>query len=324
MRRAPALATLATLLAASSLSPAAWADPAGGAALVQRDAVEVAPAKGIRIDLVDVDNRLGDVRVEGHDREAISILAVTRAPDQETMERLKVSLVPDPNGPVSITTALKAGREARPIPAGSVRIDLVVLVPRGARVHAQVWKGRVGVKGVDNGAELAADDGDIDVTEVSGAVTTESGHGRHTIAQVFGAVNAQSVQGDMDFDQVRGEELDAVVHEGDVIGRRLRVRNLSVRITRGNARLQAEAVPGGHYAVASYWGNVEIKFTGRTAIRVLARSRSGAVTLPPGFRRRSGTDGLVTAYSPGGGGRAPADLDLRTRIGFINVVLAEF
>jgi hypothetical protein len=324
MRRAAGLATL-TLLAVLALLPAAWAEP-GEEALVQRDVVEVAPAKGTRIDRVEVDNRLGDVRVEGHDREAISILAVKRAPDQETMERLKVSLVPDPNGPVTITTALKAGREARPVPAGSIRVDLIVLVPRTARVQAQVWKGRVGVKGVDNGAELASDDGDIDVTSVSGAVRTHSGHGRHTIAQVFGAVDAQAVQGDMDFDQVRGDELDAVVYRGDVIGRRLRVRDLSVRITRGNARLQIEAVPGGRYAVASYWGNVEVKFTGRTAMRVLARSRSGAVSLPPGFRRQTGRDGLVTAYSPspGRGGRAPAELDLRTRIGFVNLLLAEF
>ncbi|HTE52929.1 MAG TPA: DUF4097 family beta strand repeat-containing protein [Kofleriaceae bacterium] len=313
----PAIASLSSFLLATALSLTVLADPAASTAIVQRDAVEVSPAKGIRIDLVDIDNRLGDVRIEGHDRETISIVAVKRAPDQETMERLKVSLVPDPSGPVTITTSLRAGQEARPIPAGSVRIDLVVLAPRRARVRAQVWKGHVEVKGVDNGADLTTDDGDIDVTAVSGAVTTQSGHGRHTFAQIFGAVEARSVEGDMSLDLVRGERLDAMVNHGDVIARRIRVRDLSVRIMRGNVRLDGEAMPGGHYAVASYWGNVEVRFSGRAPLRVLARARSGQVSLPQRFRRRRGEGGLVTGYA--GGGRLPAELDLRTRVGMITV-----
>ncbi len=326
------LFVLSSFLIVSTLSVEAWGQPreptssapafTPATALVQRDVVEVSPARGIRIDLVDVDNRLGDVRIEGHDRDSISIMAVKRAPDQETMERLKVSLVPDPNGPVTITTSLKAGQEARPIPAGSVRIDLVVLAPRRARVRAQVWKGRVEVKGVDNGADLATDDGDIDVSQVSGAVSTQSGHGRHTFAQIDGAVNAQAVNGDMDLDLIRGDRLDAVVHEGDLTGRRIRVRDLSVRITRGNVKLEGEAMAGGHYAVASYWGNVEVRFTRKLPLRVLARARSGQINLPARFRLRRGAGGLVTGYAVGMAGRMPAELDLRTRVGMIT--LAEF
>ncbi len=318
-RRRAALACTSSCLFVVALSGSARGQQT--AAMVQRDLVEVSPAKGIRIQLVDIDNRLGDVRIEGHDRDTISILAVKRAPDQETMERLKVSLVPDPTGPVTIHTSLKAGEEARPIPAGSVRIDLVVLAPRQARVRAQVWKGRVEVKRVDNGAELVTDEGDIDVTQVSGTVTTQSGHGRHTFAQVYGAVDAQSVDGSMDLDLVRGDRLDAVVHMGDVSARRIRVRDLSVRITRGSARLEGEAVAGGRYAVASYWGNVEVRFKSKAPMRLRARVRSGEVSLPSRFRRRHGAGGLVTGYASGSG-RIPAELDLRTRQGMIT--LAEF
>jgi hypothetical protein len=323
-----AIASLSSFLLGSAVSVAATAQqpaasaPASPVSLVQRDVVEVSPARGVHIDLVDIDNRLGDVRIEGHDRDSISIMAVKRAPDQETMERLKVSLVPDPSGPVAITTSLKAGQEARPIPAGSVRIDLVVLAPRRARVRAQVWKGRVEVKGVDNGAELATDDGDIDVSQVSGAVSTQSGHGRHTFAQIYGAVNAQAVDGDMDLDLVRGDRLDAIMNEGNLTGRRLRVRDLSVRITRGNVRLEGEAMPGGRYAVASYWGNIEVRFSGKLPLRVLARARFGAVNLPARFRLRRNAAGLVTGHAVGVAGRVSAELDLRTRVGMIT--LAEF
>ncbi|HKE13928.1 MAG TPA: hypothetical protein VKB80_03610 [Kofleriaceae bacterium] len=325
MTRAGRSAAIAVCLSSASvfapLSPTAHADPP--AAMVQRDVVEVAPARGIQIELVDIDNRLGDVRIEGHDRETISILAVKRAPDQDTMERLKVSLVPDPDGPVTIKTSLKAGQESRPIPAGSVRIDLVIMTPRHARVRAQVWKGRVGVKGVDNGAELVTDEGDIDVTEVSGSVTTQSGHGRHTFAQVYGAVDAQAVDGDMDLDLVRGDRLAAVVHMGDIIGRRIRVRDLSVRIVRGSVRLEGEAVAGGHYSVASYWGNVEVKFSSKGPMRVRAMARAGEIHLPARFQRRRMEGSFVTGYASGTAGiREPAEFELRTHIGMIT--LAEF
>jgi hypothetical protein len=320
-RRRTAVVFVSSALAVAALSAAALADRASSF-LLQRDVVEVSPAKGVRIELVDIDNRLGNVRVEGHDRDSISILAVKRAPDQETMERLKVSLVPDPRGPVSITTALKAGQEARPIPAGSVRIDLVVLAPRQARVRAQVWKGRVELKGVDNGAELATDEGDIDVTQVSGAVSTQTGHGRHTFAQVYGAIEAHAVDGSMDLDLVRGDRLAAVVHEGNVFGRRIRVRDVSIRITRGSVKLEAEAIAGGRYAVASYWGNVEVKFSSKVPLRVRALARSGEVFLPSRLHRRRGPGGLITGYSTSSTGRLPVDLDLRTRVGMIT--LAEF
>lgn len=323
-RRRAAIATLSSGLIVA-LCAAARADQSS--AVVQRDLVEVSPARGVTVELIDIDNRLGDVSVEGQDRDSISILAVKRAPDQNTMDQLRVSLVPDPSGPINIKTSLKAGLEGHPIPPGSVRIDLVILAPRHARVRAQVWKGQLGVKGMENGADLVTEQGDIDVTQVSGAVTTQSGHGRHRFEQVYGAVDAQAVDGDMDLDLVRGDRLAAVVHMGDVIARRIRVRDLSVRITRGSVRFEGEVLAGGRYAIASYWGNVEVKFGSRFGskappMRVRARTRSGGVNLPARFRhRREG--GVVTGYASASAGTGDAaEVDLRTRVGMIT--LAEF
>jgi hypothetical protein len=310
----------AIALALAALGGVARADDG----VVERDVVELAPARGVSITSIDVDNRLGDVRVEGHDSNTISILAIKHAPDEETMERLKVSLVPDPNGPVTISTSLLAGQEARPVPAGSIRIDLVILAPRGARVQAEAWKGKLAVKGVDNGAELVTDDGDIDVTQVSGNVSTESAHGHHSFAEIYGAIDARAVQGDLDLDLVRGDHLAAVVQLGHVVAHRLRVRDLSVRITRGDAVIEGEAIPGGHYQIASYWGNVQVKLRGKTPVRIAANTRSGSVSLPARLRRREtrafGDSERVTGSL--GNGRSPADLDLRTRVGSITV--AEF
>lgn len=300
------------LVLVAALAGAAAAEP-----VVERDVVELSPVKGQKVGKLDIDNRLGDVRIEGYDRDTISIIAVKRAPDQETIERLKVSLVPDPTGQVSISTALLAGEEARPIPAGSVRIDLVVMAPRSAAVEARVWKGRIAIKGLDSGAELTAVDGDIDVEQVSGTVSTESTHGRHSFAEVFGAIDAHATQGDLDLDLVRGDRLAAVVHEGHVVGRRVRMRDVSIRVTRGDVDIAGEALAGGHYQIASYWGNVQVRLARKIPVHVRAQARVGLVTLPARFRRRDADGALVTGDA--GSGRSPADLDLRTRVGVITV-----
>jgi len=303
---------LAVVLLAAMAGSAA-AEPA----VEERDVVELAPAKGQQVGKVAIDNRLGDVRIEGHDRDAIVIIAVKRAPDRETLERLKVSLVPDPSGPVSISTALLAGKEAKPIAAGAVRIDLVIMAPRSAPIEARVWKGRIGIKGVDAGAELTAVDGDIDVEQVSGAVSTESSHGRHSFAQVFGAIDAHATVGDLDLDVVRGDRLAAVVQRGHVVGRKVRVRDISIRVTRGDIDLAGEALAGGRYQIASYWGNVQVRLGKKVPMRVRAHARVGLVTLPRRFRRQDAAGAIVTGDA--GSGRSPADLDLRTRVGVITV-----
>jgi DUF4097 and DUF4098 domain-containing protein YvlB len=173
------------------------------------------------------------------------------------------------------------------------------------------------VTGVENGADLVNDDGDIDVSEVSGSISTQSGHGRHTFARVFGEIDARTVDGDLDLDVVSGDRLAAVVQAGEVVGRRMRVREMSVRVTRGSVHIEGEAVAGGSYRIASTWGNVEVRMGGKAAMRVGARSRSGAVKLSSHFQRRVGTGGDITGYL--GSGRSPADLDLRTRVGSITV-----
>lgn len=296
---------------------AATAGRAAADPVVERDVVELQPVKGQHIGKLDIDNRLGDVRIEGDDRDAISIIAVKHAPDNETLERLKVSLVPDPSGPVTISTALLAGKEARPIPAGSVRIDLIIKAPRSAAVEARVWKGRIAIKGLDAGAELTAVDGDIDVEQVSGTVSTETDHGSHSFAQVFGAIDAHATQGDLDLDVVRGERLAAVVHEGHVVGRKVRVKDISIRVTRGDVDISGEALVGGHYQIASYWGNVQVRLARKIPMRIHAQARVGLVTLPTRFRRRDFDGGIVTGDT--GTGHSPADLDLRTRVGVITV-----
>lgn len=290
------------------------------AGMYERDVVEVAPA--VPVTAIHVDNRLGDIRIEGHDSDKVVISAYKRALDQETLDRLKVTLAPDSSGPVRIAASLSTGKEARPIPSGSVAVDLVILAPRSARVDARVWDGSVALLGMENGAAVSVNQGDIEVKNASGAIVTHVASGAQTFSEVFGTVDAQSVSGRMDLQVVRGQRLDASVHEGRIDGRGVRVRELALRATRGDIHLRAEIPAGGNYRVATFSGNIQVELSSSTPFDVRARSAKGRVSMAESLAARMDEDGLVIGASSRGKG-ARAVLELRSRVGNIELAVIE-
>ena len=113
-----ALLRIAVLGAIASISSIARAEPGvpavrpGG--VVERSRLEIAPGSA-PIKQIAVENRLGDVRIEGYDGDSIQIESRKQAPDEEALDRLRVSLVPNPDGVVRIMTAADASREARSV-----------------------------------------------------------------------------------------------------------------------------------------------------------------------------------------------------------------
>lgn len=337
------LALVSSLLGAPSLAlagppaaePAEIAVPAGAArpasparrgAVYERDQIEVDPSAGVHVGELIVDNRLGAVRIEGHDRESVVIAAVKRAPDAETLERLKVTLIPDPSGAVHISTAMAPGQDARPIPSGSVEIDLVVKAPRSAQVKAQVWNDRLTLVGMENGADLLANDGEIGVQNASGTIVTHSAAGTQRFVEVVGKVDARIIHGDVELAAVRGDRLDAIAHDGRIEGRQMRVRQAWVSTIRGDIHFEGEAVAGGQYRITSLRGDIVVTLMSSAPISVEAFASAGTVTLPPRLRRagqsRGGGEGAIVGYWPGRRGQAAAVV-LRSRLGNIRFALAE-
>ena len=326
---------IALVAAAAMTAPAgAHADKGKGArktGVVEQDIVRSAPDDGKEISLVDIDNRLGDVEIEGHDKNEIVIVAVKRAPDDETLERLKVTMVTHPNGQVTISTALKTGsREARPIPAGSVGVDLLVRAPRSAAVEATLWNGRIEVESVDNGADLSVNAGSIDVRHASGKIRTKSARGGQQFSELIDAtIDAQSVAGDMNVDTVSGDALDASIHDGRFVGRNIRVGRATVRTTRGDITIEGEMLPTGVYKFSSVRGDIELRLSpararARTAaVKVLAYARRGTVNLPSSFRSREDIETGVVSGSYGTG-KESAHVALRSRAGSITVIGFDF
>jgi len=118
-------------LAAPALAEPATT-PAPKGEVVERSRVEVNPA-GHAFTNLTVDNPLGDVRVEGYDGNAVQIETRKHAPDGDTLDRLRVSLVPSADGSVRISTLVDTGKEVKQVARSAVRIDLVIRAPRKAR-----------------------------------------------------------------------------------------------------------------------------------------------------------------------------------------------
>jgi hypothetical protein len=81
-----------------------------------------APFRQLRID-----NPLGDVRIEGHDAATIVIEVRKRAPDDASVDRLHIAVMPNRDVVRILTTIEGAGARDR------MRIDLVIRAPRDAR-----------------------------------------------------------------------------------------------------------------------------------------------------------------------------------------------
>lgn len=296
------VATLLVAVAAPALA---------GEFVVERDNVEIAPAPEVRLSTIEIDNRLGDIQVIGRDQPGISLSVVKRAADEETLDRLKVNLVPDPAGIVRISSALLIGQETRPIAAGQIRIDIKIFAPRGAAVQARAWNGKLGVTGMEAGATLLAHEGDIVVTNVKGPVTTSITRGRQRLSDVAGAVSAGGTFGDVALDGISGDTLAARVHRGTVTASRVRSRSVAITTTFGDIQFRGEFMAGGRYELRSYAGNVDAKGSGAFTVDATSRTWRVAPEVElAGARNESGR--FVGSYGTAG---RPAVLVLSSAAG---------
>ena len=248
-----------------------------GADVSERSRVEVKPATKAFKQL-SIENALGNVRIEGHDGNSIMIETHKRAPDEDGLERLRVSLVPDPDGTVHIVTAADA-KESRPLPRSAVSIDIVIRAPRNARIDAAVGSGKLEVVNMDGGGELDTASGALSVRNVSGELYTHSVSGPMTITQAFGSVDAATISSDVELDTIGGKRLVASANQGRIAGRRVRARDIELTTTTGKIQLEAEAALRGRIMVASLRGDVDVKVRRQANVALVVRGRGSKVDL---------------------------------------------
>lgn len=260
------------LLLVCVLSATAMAD------VTEKSRVEVQPpGKGYK--QISIDNPLGNVRIEGHDGPGIIIETHKHAPDEDALERLRVSLVPDPDGTVRISTHADQGPESKPVARSAVSIDVVIRAPRNARFDATVGSGKLEVRNMDAGGELDSSSGAITVDNVQGELYTHSVSGRMLITKAFGPVDAATISSDVELDSISGQKLVASANDGKIAGRRVRSRDVELTTTTGHITLEAEAFAHGHIVVSSLRGDIDVKIRRQAQAALLVRGRGTKVDL---------------------------------------------
>ena len=303
------------------LPVAAFADPKPPKQnLVERARLEIQPA-GHPFKQIAIENPLGDVRVEGYDGTAIQIETRKQGPNEEAIDRLRVSLVPNPDGTVRMKTTADPNPEGGKLSRDQVRIDLIVHAPRDARIEAVSSAGALEVVNMDAGGDLDTASGSIKVRNVAGEVSTHSVSGATSLAQVFGSVDAQILQNDLDLDSIGGEKLVASVDHGLINGRRIRSRNVDLSTLDGHIVMEGEASLHGHFVVSSLKGDIDVKLR-RNGI-VIVRGRAAKLNL--GATTKSRQDGWAETQLGGDiqPGITPALVELQSRHGMVQFAIIE-
>jgi hypothetical protein len=312
MSRATYLGAAAALL---GLAAPAAADPPP---LVERARLEVQPP-GQPFKKLSIENPLGDVRVEGHDKESIEIVTRKQGPTEEALDRLHVTLTPNPDGTVRLTTTVDGGRELRPLARGAVKLDLIVRAPRAARVEAMSSSGALEVRNMDNGGELDTASGRIEVRNVAGELSTNSMSGPTQLTQVFGTIDAQTLSSQIELDSIGGEKLVASASDGKIAGRRVRSRNVELTTVNGTIVLEGETPLRGRLIVASLRGDISVRMRRSAAVVV----RAWATQVDLGAAAQIQPDGWVEAQFGHHASAAPSLIEMRSRIGNVSFAIME-
>ena len=314
-----ALLAIAVLAVPAAAEPEPAQRPAAGppaASLSERARLSIEPA-GHAITRLSIDNPLGNVKIEGYDGTAIQIETHKFAPDDDALDRLHISLVPNPDGTVTIRTTADGGKETRPVARDAMRIDLVVRAPRDARIEAAAGSGTLELNNMDAGGDLDTSSGPISVRNVQGEVLTHSVSGRTRLAQVFGSVDAQTLSSDLDLDTIGGDRLVASAHHGRIDGRRVRARDIELTTTDGRIRLEAEAALHGHLVISSLAGDVELELRRHGAVVVRAHGTKVDLGAPV----RTQPNGWVEAAL--GTGEGATLVELRASQGNVKFAIIE-
>jgi hypothetical protein len=305
---------LAALVLLAAAAPAATDPP-----LAERARLELQPS-GRPFKKIEIENPLGDVRVEGHDKATIEIETRKQGPTEEALDRLHVSLTPNPDGTVRLTTTVDGGREVRPLARGAVKRALIVRAPRDARIEAVSSAGSLEVRDMDNGGELDTDSGRIAVRNVSGELSTHSMSGSTQLTQVFGSVDAQTLSAQIDLDSISGEKLIVSANEGKIAGRRVRSRYVELTTVSGMIVLEGETPLRGRMIVASMHGDVNIRL--RRTGAVVVRARAVKVDLA-GAPLKAQPDGWVEAQFGPHASTTPSLIEMRSRSGSVSFAILQ-
>ncbi len=279
--------------------------------------LELAPT-GKAFQQLIADNQLGDLHIVGYDGAALIIDTEKLAPDAESLERLRVSLIPNPDGSVRLVTTVDTSRESKPVAKAALRLDLTIKVPRAVRLDAKVGAGTLSAENLDAGGELDTTSGTIAMKNVAGGFITNTVTGAQRFTTVFGTLDSSAVNADVAIDSVVGPSLVASVHRGSISARRVRSQRIGLTSTEGKIALEADANNGSVISVSSVRGDVQVTIRRHGALRINA---SGAtVALPKGSAVQTDANGVRHLLLGADPTAETAVLTIQSRYGAVKLV----
>jgi DUF4097 and DUF4098 domain-containing protein YvlB len=220
---------------------------------------------------VTVEQPLGKLQLRGWDKPEVRIVATKRAPDAETLDRLRVN-VEMQNGHIRIRAGVRVGGVFRPLPPkGRIGIDLAVDAPRKVALSARTWSGDLDAQGFRAGAQLASTGGEVRASDIEGKVVSNSVKGRQHLSSIRGNVEADGVTGDLELDTVDGDTLDAKLVEGQITARQVHTQVVHLFSTSGGIVFVGSIRPGALYDLKSNDGDIRLQLD-RAPFTVHARA----------------------------------------------------
>ncbi len=140
---------------------------------------------------------------------------------------------------------------------------------------------------VPHGAGVSIDTGsaDIDASDLSGAKRFRSASGEVSLNRLAGAVDVETVSGDIEIDGSAPLDLAVKSVSGDIRVRVPSIRRLDLGTTSGDIRLDATLTGNGPFAMRSISGDATI--VGRTGLRIEAESITGDMSSDQPSKRES-------------------------------------
>jgi hypothetical protein len=218
-----------------------------------------------------VEQPLGKLQLRGWDRAEVRIVANKRAPDAQTLDRLRVN-VEMQNGRIHVRAGVRVGDQLKAMPSsGRVGIDLTIDAPRKVALNASTWSGDLEASGFRAGAQLASTGGEVRASDIAGKVTSNSVKGKQHLSAIHGDVEADGVDGDLELDTVDGDTLDAKLVDGQITARRVTTQVVHLYSTSGGIVFVGSIRPGALYDLRVDEGDVRMQLE-RAPFSILARA----------------------------------------------------
>ncbi len=225
-----------------------------------------------------VEQPLGQLTLRGWDKPEVRIVATKRAPDDATLDRLRVN-VDMQDGHIRVRAGIRVGGAFRPLPPSAraqIGIDLTVDAPRRVALDARTWAGDLSASGFRAGARLASTGGEVRASDIEGKVVSNSVKGKQLLSSIKGDVEADGVTGDLELDTVDGDTLDAKLVEGQITARQVRTQVVHLFSTSGGIVMVGTIRAGALYDLRTEAGDIKLVLD-RAPFSVTARAPNGRV-----------------------------------------------